>query len=353
MPCTLYLLLFTLKLYLTILLSSFSSIIHAQTLGGDATYNFLKLPSAPLLAASGGVNVSLQGNDAGLTMNNHALLNQNLHSQLALSFNSFFAGIKNYQISGVYHHQSLNTTFGGSINFIDYGEIPQTDAAGNISGHFRPTDYVVQVSAAKKYLQKWSYGTSIKYIHSSYQQYKSSAIAFDAAVLFYDSLSGFTASLVAKNMGFQITSYDIIKEDLPFDLQAGITKKLGKAPFAFSLTAHHIHQFDIMYNDDDFNRENSFTTNTSFINQLANHLVFSAHIFLGDNLESHIGYNLLRRTELNLGGAGNGLNGFSIGVRAKFKKMHFLYARSYFQRNAANQLGLNIQLNQFYGSGSL
>jgi hypothetical protein len=342
-----------LKLYLTILLSVFSFFVHAQTLGGDATYNFLKLPSAPLLAASGGVNVSLQGNDAGLTMNNPALLNEKLHSQVAFSFNSFFAGIRNYQISGVHHLQNLNTTFGGNINFIDYGEIPQTDAAGNVSGNFRPSDYVVQLSAAKKYMEKWSYGTSIKYIHSSYQQYKSSAVAFDAAVLFSDSTNGITASIVAKNMGFQITSYNINKEDLPFDLQAGVTKKLSKAPFAFSLTAHHIHQFDIMYNDDDFNRENSYTTNTSFLNQLVNHLVFSAHVFLGDNLESHIGYNLLRRSELNLGGAGNGLNGFSIGVRAKFKKMHFQYARSYFQRNAANQFGLNIQLNQFFGSGSL
>jgi hypothetical protein len=327
--------------------------LHAQTLGGDATYNFLKLPSAPLLAATGGINVSLQGNDAGLAMNNPALLNENLHSQLALSFNSFFAGIKNYQFSGVYHSQAMNTTFGGNINFVNYGEIPQTDAAGNVSGNFHPIDYVIQVSAAKKYLEKWSYGTSLKYIHSSYQQYKSSAIAFDAAVLFSDSSNQITASIVAKNMGFQIKSYDLNKEDLPFDLQAGITKKLRKAPFGFSLTAHHIHQLDIMYNDDEFNRENSFTTNTSFVNQLVNHLVFSTHIFLGDNLETHIGYNILRRTELNLGGAGNGLNGFSIGVRAKFKKMQFQYARSYFQRNAANQIGLNIQLNQFFGTGSL
>ncbi len=343
----------TLKFYLIIFILLKSFFLHAQTLGGEATYNFLKLPAAPLLAASGGVNISFQANEAGLAMNNPALLSEELHSQLALHFNSFLAGTKNYHFAGVYHHQKWNTTFGSSINFIDYGEIPQTDAAGNVNGNFHPTDYVIQLSAAKKYLEKWSYGTTVKYIFSGYQQYKSSALAFDAAIFFSDTVKQITASIVAKNMGFQITFYNAGKEDLPFDLQAGITKKLGKAPFAFSITTHKMHRFNINYNDADFNRENSFTGNIGLLNKVFNHLVFSTHIFLGNNLDATLGYNFLRRSELNLGSTGNGLNGFSIGLRAKFNKMQFQYDRSYFQRNAANQFGLNIQLNQFFGSGSL
>jgi hypothetical protein len=46
-------------------------------------------------------------------------------------------------------------------------------------------------------------------------------------------------------------------EELPFDPTFGITKKLKNAPLSFSFTAHHLHQFDIRYNDTVFNNENT------------------------------------------------------------------------------------------------
>ncbi|HEY0751156.1 MAG TPA: hypothetical protein VGD26_08370, partial [Chitinophagaceae bacterium] len=76
---------------------------YAQTLGGDAVYNFLKLPGSPLLSATGGVNVSYNANEIGLAVNQPALLNKDYHSHLGLSFNAFFSGIKAYQLSGAMH----------------------------------------------------------------------------------------------------------------------------------------------------------------------------------------------------------------------------------------------------------
>ncbi|MFN2457544.1 MAG: type IX secretion system protein PorQ [Chitinophagaceae bacterium] len=339
------------KLLINIFLLLHCCMLQAQTIGGNATYHFLKLPGAPLLSASGGVNISYQAKDAALAANNPALLNEDYHSQLALNFNNFFSGIKAYQLAGAYYHQKINTIFGSSIFFIDYGNIPQTDAAGNINGSFRPTDYVMQLSAAKRYLQKWSYGATVKFIQSNYQQYNSSAMAMDVAVLYTDSANNITGSVAAKNMGFQIKTYSA-SEDLPFDLQIGVTKKLNKAPFAFSFTAQQMHRFNISYNDTSFNNENNLASGSPFFNKLMLHFVFATHVFIGSNLEVTAGYNYLRRAELNLGSSGNGLNGFSAGLRAKFKKLQFQYARAYFQRNTAyNQFGLSILLNQFIGLG--
>lgn len=324
----------------------------AQTLGGNSVYNFLKLSSSPLLTALGGVNTSYKTNEAGLSANNPSLLNADLHSQLNVSFTNFLGGIKAYSLTGGYQHNKLNTSFGGHIYFVDYGSISQTDAAGNINGNFRPFDLVVQASAAKKYLDKWNYGASLKFINSNYGLYRSSAFALDAGVHYSDTVNGLSASVLAKNMGVQLKTYAGQSEDLPFDLQIGLTKKLSKAPLGFSVTAQHLNQFNISYNDTLFNNENALASGNSFFRKLLNHFVLASHIYLGNNLEATIGYNHLRRSELNIGSAGNGLNGFSMGLRVKFNKLQILYARANYQRNISyNQLGLTLHMNQLFGLG--
>jgi hypothetical protein len=326
----------------------------AQTLGGNSAYNFLKLPSTPLLAAAGGVNTSYKTNEVGLTANNPALLDESLHSQLNLSFNNFLSGIKTYSLTGAYQYDQYNTIFGGHIYFVDYGTMPYTDAAGNVNGDFHPVDFVVQVSAARKYLENWNYGASLKFISSDYKLYKSSALALDFGILYSDSAKNLSASVLAKNMGFQTKTYAGDAEDIPFDFQIGVTKRLEKAPLGFSLTAQHLHRFNILYNDGAFNAENNFPSDNNFFNKLLNHFVVASHIYLGNNLEATLGYNRLRRQELNIGSAGNGLNGFSMGLRIKFSKLQILYARSNYQRNVSyNQLGLTLSLKEFSGLGKL
>jgi hypothetical protein len=338
------------KFFRTILFLAFALACNrglSQTLGGVSAYNFLHLPATPLLTAAGGVNVSCQDGDVGMTSNNPALLDPTLNHQLALSFNSFIAGIKTYSVTGAHYQENWKTTLGGHIYFVDYGSIPQTDAAGNVNGEFRPVDYVVQVSASRNYLERWQYGLTMKFIHSGYQQYTSSALAFDAGVLYSDTANKFYASVLAKNMGGQLKTFNGEGEDLPFDLQIGITKRLAKAPFGFSFTAQHLQTFNIHYNDAVYNADNNVETNDGFGTRLLNHFVVASHIYLGNNLELTVGYNHLRRSELNSGTSGNGLNGFSTGVKIRFQKLQFMYARANYQRNVAlNQFGLYLAMDK-------
>lgn len=328
--------------------------VQAQTLGGNTAYNFLKLPATPVLTAVGGVNTSYVSDDVGLALNNPALLDKKVHTQLSLSFNSFFAGIKAYNLTGAYHHDKLQTSFGGSIFFIDYGKTVQTDASGNVEGEFRPRDYVLQAAASRNYLEKWRYGLVTKFIHSTYGQYRSSGMAFDFGLLYSDTSNHFSFGVLAKNMGFQLSAYEGTKEELPFDLQVGVTKRLAKAPLGFSFTAQQIHLWDLTYQDTVFNTENNFSSSNSAFHELFNHFVFATHVYLGNNLQVHLGYNRLRRMELNLGSSGNGLNGLSGGVVARFRKLHVQYARAYFQRSYAyNQIGINLYMNQLVGEERL
>jgi hypothetical protein len=157
-------------------------------------------------------------------------------------------------------------------------------------------------------------------------------------------------------MGTQLKKYDgTDPDDLPFDLQVGLSKRLQHSPFGFSITAHHLHQFDINYNDTVFNNGNGFSNGSSSkfsFDKLFRHFVLAANIYLGDKVELAMGYNYLRRKELNIGGSGNGLTGFSMGLSLLLNKLQVRYARSQYQNNTAyNQFGLNISLNQYFGLG--
>jgi hypothetical protein len=323
----------------------------AQTIGGNAAYNFLKLPASPLLAAQGGVNVSQNGNDVSQSANNPALLDRATTAQVNASFGAFLGGIKTYSLTTAHYADKPAVTFGAHIYYVDYGRIPVADAAGNTGGEFRPVDFVFQISAAKKYLEKWTYAVAFKFINSSYQQYASSALAIDFGLLCTDTTRKFTASFVAKNMGTQLKTFSGVGEDLPFDLQVGFTKRLSKAPLAFSLTVYHLHRFNLVYNDADFNNESGFGAPGLGTNTL-NHFVFATHLYIGPYLETTVGYNALRRQELSLANSSNGLSGFSAGIQLKFSKINVQYSRSAYIRGVAyNQIGITAQINKLVGLG--
>lgn len=327
----------------------FCSFTHAQTLGGSTAYNFLKIPASTVLSASGGVNVSYPSGEPGMALYNPSLLRSSLHSQLHLNFLSLPGGIQTYTAGGVYHHDKWNTTLGTQLFFVNYGSIPQTDAAGNVSGQFRPVDLCFQLSASKKYLERWSIGASLKFIHSSYQQFSSQALAADVGVHYYDSANNFSASFLAKNMGIPLKAYAGKGEELPFDLQLGFTKRLAKSPFGFSVTAQSVHRFNTLYRDTVFNNANEVKAGNGFLNKLLGHFVFATHVYLGNHLEATIGYNVLQRRELSTPAGGNGLTGFSTGLRAKFQKLEVQYARTQYQSGISlNQLGLVLKLNRFF-----
>jgi len=334
-----------------------ASFANGQTIGGSSTFNFLNLPNTPLLTGLGGVNVSQTSNDVGMAFYNPALLTPSMHTQMNAVFNSFYAGISTYHLSLAYHSPALNTNLLWGVHYFSYGDIQETDASGNILGSLRPTDWVMQISASRSYLQKWNYGMTLKFINSNYILYHANGVAADVGVLFHDSVNLFSASVVAKNMGFQLKKYDEgSAEDLPFDLIAGISKRLAHAPLGFSITADHLHQFDIRYNDTTFNNDNGFGSNDNnkkfTFDKIFRHFVIASQIYIGDFLEVSLGYNHLRRQELNIGNSGNGLNGFSVEVGALFNKTQIRYSRAYYQNNTAyNQFGLNLQLNKYFGLG--
>lgn len=323
--------------------------INAQTLGGNAVFNFLKQPNTAQLSALGGVNVSNITNDVGMTFHNPALLRNEMSRQVITSFNAFIGGIKNYSLTTAYHSEKHNTNFGFGINYFNYGNIAQTDASGNELGTFKPNDYVLQVAASRQYKENWYYGATIKFVNSQIAQYKSNGLALDVGVAYHDTTNQLQASIVVKNMGTQLKTYDgsNTSEELPFDLQAGITKRLAKAPLQFSLTANNLHRFNIYYNDTAFLAEEGavdFRGKKFTLNKIVSHLVLAAQANITDRVEATAGYNFLRRNDLNVYNSSNGLNGFTIGAGLILKNLQVRFASGFYQQNTFNQFSVNFDL---------
>ena len=325
---------------------------RAQTIGGNSAFNFVKLPNAPQLTALGGINISAQSNDISMAFNNPALLRDSMNSQLNTVFNSFFGGISNYSAMVARHAESLHGNMAIGVNYFNYGKVAETDPSGNILGEFRPVDYVVQASFSQSFQEQWHYGVTFKFINSSYGPYKSNGVAADFGVTYSDVKNLLQVAFLAKNMGTQVKAYGTEKEDIPFDVQLGISKRLQNAPVQFSLAIHHLHQFDIRYNDTTFDAttgSSSGNNNKFTAEKVLLHLVGAVQVYFGDKVEITVGYNHLRRSELKISTAGNGLNGFSAGAGVLFSKLQVRYARSYYQNTKAyNQLGINIKLNDYF-----
>ena len=324
------------------------NIVEAQTIGGSSVYNFLKLPQHSLTGALGGRNVSSFSAEIGLVTENPALLGEINHGQVSANFTYLAPTLTALNAIGGYHSEKLKTSFAVSINHLQYGNLDQTDPAGNVLGTFNPYDQVAQVSASRLYGEKWYYGISIKYIQSRYGAYSSNAIASDIGLAYFDEENLLQVGFSAKNMGTQLKTYAGMGEDLPFDMVIGITKQLEKAPIRFSLTAQRIHQYDLLYNDTLFNIDNfGRSSKSGFINKIMNHFIFATDILIGEKLVVTGGYNFLRRNELRIPNLSSGLTGFSYGINLKLKKLDFYFSRSHYQSSLAHtQTGFGYKFAQ-------
>ena len=127
-----------------------------------------------------------------------------MHTQMNAVFNSFYAGINTYHLSVAYRHEKLKTNFGWGLTYFDYGKIAETDPSGNMLGSVYPTDWVMQVSASRSYLEKWNYGASFKFISSNYGVYSSNGIAMDVGVSYTDTANLFFSINCCKEYGLPI-----------------------------------------------------------------------------------------------------------------------------------------------------
>ncbi|MFD1468336.1 type IX secretion system protein PorQ [Hymenobacter caeli] len=310
----------------------------AAQLGGRSVLSFLDLPPSAQLAAWGGMNPSARSSDPTMLFGNPALLNEAMDRRIALSYVGYVADIKQSTAAYVFNTAKAGR-FGLALTYINYADLPSFDAAGNSLGSFVVNEYTAGVSDS--YTKgRFTGGLTAKLAVSSIAGNRSVAGVADAGVLYKHPTQDFTVGLVAKNVGYQLRPYDgTARGPLPLDVQLGTTVKPEHMPLRFSLTAHHLQQWDIQYLDPaattlDANGVPQ-VPKKSFADNLARHFTVGAALLLSDNLQLRVGYNHLQRRELRLDNTAGGA-GLSFGAMVAISGFQLDYTHATLQASGSS-----------------
>lgn len=324
--------------------------LQAQ-IGGDTTYEFLNLSPSARTTAFGGGQIAIKDDDVSLAALNPALYNPSMDSHLSLNTVAYLAGINYGYVAFAKNFDSI-ATFGVGIQYITYGSFTATNELGEVLGTFSGSEYAITIGGARQW-QRFSYGANLKLITSHLEAYRSLGVATDIGGSYYHPEQELGIAVTIQNIGLQLTNYNNIREDLPLDIQLGFTKKLKYLPFRLSILAHHLHQWDISYENPALATtgsvfgENNAGNNVSFLDNAFRHLVFSGEFYLGKALRLRFGYNHLRRKELTVT-ARNGLVGFSFGAGIHIKRFQVNYGlANYHLAGSAHHFSISTKLNDW------
>ncbi len=272
-------------------------------MAGDNTtttaYNFLSVPSSSHVYGLGGHNLTIIDDDINLVEQNPSLLGTEYDHQVGINYMRYigdtnFAGLRYGQ--GVSEHGAMAV----GIQYFGYGNIQGAALDGTKTGTFTASDMAFSLTYSHDISSRFRGGITVKYLYSKYETYTAGAVAADLGVNYYDPDHEFTASLVAKNLGGQVKKFTEFKDNLPWDIQVGVSKMLGKAPIRLHLTAYELTRWKSpYYKIEDVNNPNSgLIKKDSFGSNLLRHLVFAADILPSNNIYLGIGYNYRTRTDM-------------------------------------------------------
>jgi len=325
-------------------------------LGGRYAYTFLEQPVSPRIAALGGSPVAISDNDINVAFLNPSFISPGINNSLAFNYVNFFAG-SNFGSFNYSHSFDKVGSFMASIQFMDYGKFDYADEAGNLGGTFGASDMAFNIGWGRQLDSSFSIGATAKLIYSYYEGYNSFGMAFDVAGT-YKSKTGWTMSLIASNIGLQITTYSPgeKRSPLPFNLSYAISKRLEHVPFRFSFIYNHIEKWDLTYFDpanpaggiDPITGEPLEQKGLAkFGDQFMRHLVFGAEVYIGKNIVLRGGYNYRRRKELSIVDK-PGMVGFSWGIGVRIYKFKINYSRAtYHLIGSPNYISLVFDLDTF------
>lgn len=282
-------------LFTTVVSSCFS-----QT-GGDNVYEFLDLTHSGFVAALGGTNVSLVTGDLNMAYQNPALLRDDMNKSLAINYVDYFAGI-NYGMA-MYSQTFRNTgNFAAGITYLNYGTFTEADISGTITGTFKASEYAFSIIYSREIDSTFSIGINLKPVLSYLERYTSAGFAIDAGASWHSSNNLLSVGVVIKNAGYQITTYaGEPHEKLPFEIQAGLSRRLAYAPLRFSLTIRHLEKFDLTHQYLPYGTPATGTPDKSeFLENMMRHIILGAELIPHKNFYFCGGYNYQRRQELKL-----------------------------------------------------
>ena len=305
--------------------------------GGESVYQFLNVSTSARQVALGGEALTVM-DDVSQPIWNPSVINSNLDNQLAVNYSSYLAGVNMGSLSYAKSISRRAGTLHGSIQYLDYGSIIGADENGLETGNFRANDIAISIGYARNIPNSNIYvGSNIKIINSNISTYSSFGVAVDLAILYHNVFQPYSFTIVARNLGIQIKSFNGVQEQLPFKVAVGGAYQLQYVPLKWYFTLDNLQQWQVSV-DNPSNETVDLYGNVSqekigFLNDMFRHFIIGAELFSEHAVNIRAGYNFRRSQELSLQNART-FSGISLGFGIKMNKFKFNYAYSKFHAAA-------------------
>jgi len=258
----------------------FSSSLYSQV-GGESVFQFLNLTSSSRQVALGG---------EALTLIND--VNQPIWNPSVIKLET-----------GTFKASDVAISFGYAVN------LPWTNIYMGLNG---------------------------KFINSRISNFTSNGIASDIAILYYSPYKSYAFTIVARNMGTQIKSYDGTIEKLPFKVWHFTLDNLQQWKLATPNPSNSTSDLEGNITDEKI----------SFLTNAFRHFVVGAELFPDSPINLRAGYNFRRSSELKLQNA-RSFSGISFGFGIKMNRLRFNYAFSkYHAATSASTFSLQFDLDK-------
>ncbi|MBN2166439.1 MAG: type IX secretion system protein PorQ [Marinilabiliaceae bacterium] len=324
--------------------------VSLAQIGGENVYDFLTIPNSARLGSLGGNQVGIFGNDLNMQFHNPAMIGDSVHNNLVINYVPMPADIRYGYVGYARNIKNIGTLALGIHNF-NGGTIIGHDEFDNEIGQINSAEYAFLLTYTKRLSKNIVGGITFKPVLSQFWHYNSFALLSDIGFAYHDNNRLFSAGVVLKSFGSQISSFDEAPESVPTDLQIGLSNKLAHAPFRFSLTLQGLLNWDLEYEVD--KSENGSANNhdesnsISHFNNVMRHAVFGVEFLPFKNFYIAAGYNHRVRQELKLEDRASTV-GYSWGFGFRVYKFHVSYGSGrYHLASSSNFFSLTTNLSKF------
>ncbi len=339
------------KLFFLLSIYVVSAYQLSAQIGANGIYKFMNLPLSSRVASLGGNQIAVKDNDISLGMQNPALLNPEMHNHAQFSYIDYMSDINFGSLGYARSFDSLGTILAG-MQYISYGDFTRADVNGNKIGSFTAGEYNFFAGIGREW-KRYSYGANVKFVHSTYDIYKSYGAAIDLGGAYVDSAKGYTLGMVMKNIGYQLKPYFETREPMPFEIQFGASLKPKHMPIRFNVLLHNLQKWDLTYKDPNKKPETDLATGEikdkkpSVADMIGRHINIGAEILISKNFHIRAGYNHQRRKEMTIPDH-RGFVGYSYGFGFRVSRFNVSFGRAaYHIGGASNTFTLTSNLSHW------
>ena len=297
------------------------------------TLTVLDLSGQARTSALGFDYLSVFDLDPTVAIDNPSLLRQELSGIGSLSFVSVFDGSTMGTLSYAHTFEHVGTLM-FAFRFNNYGSFEGYDEEEMPLGKITAADYALTVGWGTWLDSNLSVGVNFKPVLSHYDSYTALAVAFDVAGSYVSDDRSLAATVMARNIGAQVITFDETVETLPFELSAEVSYKLKRAPFRFFFAATELQRWNLRYEDPNnpTSTVDPFTGEVKtegwfegFFDNLMRHTQMGVELNLGKAFFARVGYSYRQTAEMSAIDAIN-FSGFSFGFGLRTKRLEFSYA---------------------------